>query len=88
MPETVNIHFAKTHLSRLIERAEQGEEITIARAGKPVVTLTPIRAATQRKLGTLRGRFHFPDEMFSPELDKEIEAEFVNGPLFPDESAD
>ncbi|NLT69206.1 MAG: type II toxin-antitoxin system prevent-host-death family antitoxin [Verrucomicrobiaceae bacterium] len=39
---TVNIHEAKTHLSRLIERAEQGEEIVIAKAGTPKVRLTPV----------------------------------------------
>lgn len=50
--ETVNIHQAKTHLSRLIERAERGEEIVIARAGKPVVKLVPIEATREpRKLG-------------------------------------
>ena len=87
MPESVNIHFAKTHLSRLIERVEQGEEITIARAGKVVVKLTPVHVPGPRKLGALRGQFHFPPEMFSPELDKEIEAEFLNGPLFPDETS-
>ncbi len=39
--QPVNIHEAKTHLSRLIERAEQGEEIVIARAGKPIAKLVP-----------------------------------------------
>ena len=86
MAETVNIHFAKTNLSRLIERVEQGEEITIARAGKVVVKLTPVHVPGPRKLGCLKGQFEFPPEIFSPELDKEIEADFVNGPLFPDEN--
>jgi antitoxin (DNA-binding transcriptional repressor) of toxin-antitoxin stability system len=40
MPEQVNIHEAKTHLSRLLERVEAGEELVIARAGKPVATLS------------------------------------------------
>ncbi len=44
MPSTVNIHAAKTHLSRLLERVEAGESITIARAGKPVADLVPHRA--------------------------------------------
>jgi prevent-host-death family protein len=43
MGTTVNIHEAKTHLSRLLRRVEAGEEITIARAGKPVAKLTPAR---------------------------------------------
>lgn len=43
MVTTVNIHEAKTHLSKLLARVERGEEIVIARAGKPVATLQPVR---------------------------------------------
>ena len=43
MGTTVNIHEAKTHLSRLLERVQNGEDITIAKAGKPIATLTAIR---------------------------------------------
>jgi len=51
----VNIHEAKTHLSRLIERVESGEEVVIARAGRPVARLVPLARRTQpRALGTLR----------------------------------
>ena len=51
MPETiVNIHAAKTHLSQLIARAEKGERITIARAGKPVAQLGPAPKAKRSKL--------------------------------------
>jgi len=57
MVETVNIHEAKTHLSRLVERAEAGEEVVIARAGRPVARLVPYRARTQaRTPGIWRGR--------------------------------
>jgi prevent-host-death family protein len=42
MGTTVNIHEAKTHLSKLLERVQNGEEITIAKAGKPIATLTAI----------------------------------------------
>lgn len=53
----VNIHEAKTHFSRLIERVQQGEEIVIARAGKPVARLAPVRhGKSARKPGTARGR--------------------------------
>ncbi len=53
----VNIHEAKTHLSRLLERVEAGEEIVIARAGKPVATLAPYREdTTPRTPGAWRGR--------------------------------
>lgn len=54
---TVNIHEAKTHLSRLIERVETGDEIVIARAGRPVARLVPYRARTSPRLpGQWRGR--------------------------------
>jgi prevent-host-death family protein len=52
--ETVNIHDAKTQLSRLIERVEAGEEIVIARAGRPVARLVPLRRATRPRM---RGRW-------------------------------
>jgi prevent-host-death family protein len=53
---TVNIHQAKTHLSRLVERVETGEEIVIARAGRPVARLVPYRARTRPRVpGAWRG---------------------------------
>jgi prevent-host-death family protein len=53
---TVNIHDAKTHLSRLIEQAAQGEPVIIAKAGKPLVKLTALEApARPRRLGFLKG---------------------------------
>lgn len=62
---TVNVHEAKTHLSRLIERALAGEEVVIARAGEPAVTLTPVPAndaRKQRPLGLLKGKIRIaPD---------------------------
>ncbi|WP_165074862.1 type II toxin-antitoxin system Phd/YefM family antitoxin [Paludisphaera rhizosphaerae] len=55
--DVTNIHEAKTHLSKLLERVEQGEEIVIARAGRPVAKLVPYEAAHERrKGGQLRGR--------------------------------
>ncbi len=55
--EQVNVHEAKTHLSRLLERVEAGESVIIARAGKPVAVLGPYRkAAGLRKLGTCKGQ--------------------------------
>jgi prevent-host-death family protein len=59
----VNIHQAKTELSKLIERAEAGEEIVIARAGKPAAKLVPLtRARGRRRLGLLDGKFRIPDD--------------------------
>jgi prevent-host-death family protein len=56
-PTTVNIHAAKTHLSRLVERAEQGEETIIARNGRPVARLVPYHAEGKpRQPGLLRGQ--------------------------------
>ncbi len=57
--EQVNIHHAKTHLSELLVRVEAGEEIIIARAGKPVARLMPLAedpAPAKRKLGDMRGQ--------------------------------
>jgi prevent-host-death family protein len=85
--ETVNIHYAKTHLSKLIERAELGEEITIARAGKPVVKLAPVRVAQSRKLGFLRDIFDIPPEIFGAQLDEQVAADFESGRIFPDEDS-
>jgi prevent-host-death family protein len=53
----VNIHAAKTHLSRLVERVEAGEEVVIARAGRPVARLVPFRGRTSPRVpGLWRGR--------------------------------
>ena len=57
MDKPVNIHEAKTHLSRLVERVEAGEEITLARAGRPVAKLVPYRVRREpRRPGIWRGQ--------------------------------
>lgn len=62
-PEQVNMHDAKTHLSRLVERVEAGEEIVISRAGKPVAKLVPIRGGrSPREPGIWRGRVVIHDD--------------------------
>jgi prevent-host-death family protein len=61
----VNIHDAKTHLSRLVAEAAEGEPFVIARAGKPLVKVTAITApglCGQRRLGFLEGAFTTPDD--------------------------
>lgn len=69
----VNIHEAKTNLSKLLERVALGEEIVIAKAGKPVAKLVAISNARPRfKLGSARGEFVVPDDFNDP-LPKEIE---------------
>ncbi len=60
---TVNIHDAKTHLSRLVEAAAKGEPFIIAKAGKPLVKVIPIDAPTApRRLGFMRGAVTVPDD--------------------------
>jgi prevent-host-death family protein len=63
--KTVNIHEAKTHLSKLIEEASKGESFVIAKAGKPVVRVTALGAPTGaqvRRLGFLAGQISAPDD--------------------------
>jgi prevent-host-death family protein len=69
----VNIHEAKTHLSRLLERVAMGEEVIIAKAGKPVAKLVPLEdRPKRRKLGSAKGEFTVPEDFNDP-LPKEIE---------------
>ena len=74
--ETVNVHEAKTHLSRLLDRAAKGETITIAKAGKPIAKLVPIEETpidTSRRFGFMRGQIKVPDD-FDTMGQAEIEA--------------
>ena len=73
--EEVNIHEAKTHLSRLLLRVAGGEEIVIARAGKPVAKLVPIEPKPQRVLGQDEGLFEVPED-FDASLPDEVLALF------------
>lgn len=61
---TVNMHEAKTHLSRLVDRVADGETIIIARSGRPVAQLTQLPKTTpgNQRLGFLRGAFRVPDD--------------------------
>ncbi len=73
--ETKNIHEAKTHLSRLVERAAGGEEIIIAKAGKPMAKLVPYQEDKKpRKPGSLRGKIWIADDF--DELPEDIAAAF------------
>jgi prevent-host-death family protein len=62
----VNVHEAKTHLSRLLLRVAGGEEIVIARAGKPVARLVPIEPKPQRVFGQDEGLFEVPEDFDAP----------------------
>jgi prevent-host-death family protein len=77
MDKPVNIHDAKTHLSRLIERVEAGEEITLARAGRPVARLVPYRRASEpRRPGLWKGKLTLADDWDAPEVNAAIAALF------------
>ena len=70
---TITIHKAKTQLSRLIEKACQGEEIVIARGKKPVVKLVPIEPAPQKRaLGLWKGLVSYTPDAFDPLTDQEM----------------
>jgi|SRR5665213_931939 len=95
----VNIHAAKTNLSKLIERAEAGEEVIIARAGRPVAKLSPLRevrttgmretasAPTPSWIGSMRGQIKLTPGWDEP--DEELIRLMEDGPIFPtDEPGD
>lgn len=73
---TVNIHEAKTHLSRLLARVSLGEEITIAKAGKPVARLVPVEEKPKQRVpGTAKGKIWIAPDFDAP-LPDEILDEF------------
>jgi prevent-host-death family protein len=72
---TVNIHAAKTQFSRLVDAAAAGEEIIIAKSGKPVARLGPLFAPKRkRKLGALAGRLRVPADFDVPLPDEVLDA--------------
>lgn len=74
MTVQVNIHEAKTHLSRLLERVAAGERVVISRAGTPIADLIP-HQATRVRFGGLTGRLEYDDAAFE-ELDPDIQRMF------------
>lgn len=79
---TINIHEAKTHLSRLVEEAAQGEPFVIAKAGKPKVQVIRIDALIKKKpkqrIGFMKGMYKAPDDIKGP-FAAEIERMFYGG---------
>lgn len=78
---TINIHAAKTHLSRLVEEVAAGEPFVIAKAGKPMAQVIPIgatRKKPRKRIGFMKGMYTLPDnfEEIDKQLDKEIEELF------------
>jgi prevent-host-death family protein len=80
----VNVHAAKTQFSKLLERVEAGEEIVIARGGKPVARLAPLRGARRavRKPGLLAGRVRIAADFDAP-LPDDVLASFTDQPIEP-----
>lgn len=73
--KTVNMHEAKTHLSRLVEAATRGEPFIIAKAGKPLVKVEMIGGDAPRRIGFLEGRYDIPED-FDLMAEDEIRAMF------------
>ncbi|HQT38642.1 MAG TPA: type II toxin-antitoxin system prevent-host-death family antitoxin [Acidocella sp.] len=75
---TVNIHEAKTHLSRLVEAAARGEVVVVAKAGKPMVKIVALEeapATKKRPIGFMEGQISVPDDIKTP-FAKDIEEMF------------
>jgi prevent-host-death family protein len=73
MTDVVNVSEAKTHLSRLLERVEAGEEVVLARAGRPVARLVPLQREP-RHLGALKGRITIGEDFDAPLPDELLDA--------------
>lgn len=83
--EQVNIYEAKTRLSQLVDKAAAGEEIVIARNGRPVARLVPMRRQPVKRVpGAWKGKVWMAPDF--DETDPEIIEAMENGPVFPDES--
>ncbi len=79
--QAVNIHEAKTHLSRLVEEAAQGKAFIIAKAGKPMVKVFPYTdedGASARRLGFMEGEIAVPDDF--DQMGSEVIAAMFDGP--------
>ena len=76
MTTIVNVHQAKTHLSRLLDEVAAGAEVVIAKAGRPVARLVPLEPVVRRKrFGLLKGRIDVPDDFDAP-LTPDVLADF------------
>lgn len=73
MTQSVGVHEAKTHLSRLLQDVAAGQEITITRRGEPVARLVPAAPAPKRVFGIDEGKFEVPDDFDDPLPDDLLE---------------
>ena len=83
---TLNLYEAKTQLSKLVDRAAAGEEIVIAKAGKPMVRLVPVERRRPRNFGFLKGKVWFSEDY--DRADAEIEQMFEESEIFPSDVDD
>ncbi|MCX7414453.1 MAG: type II toxin-antitoxin system Phd/YefM family antitoxin [Planctomycetia bacterium] len=80
MATVVNIHEAKTHLSKIVDQAAAGREVIIAKAGRRVAKLVPLESRPKpKKFGGLKGRIKVPDDFNAP-LDAGVVAAFEGRP--------
>ena len=70
----VNVHEAKTSLSRLLARVEAGEEVVIARRGEPVARLVRCKPRSKRQFGAMKGKIVIDDSFFDPLPEEELRA--------------
>ena len=76
MANIINIHEAKTHLSRIVDEVAAGSEVIIAKAGKPMARLMPLTGIPrEKKLGLLKGKIKVPDDFNAP-LSEDVIADF------------
>jgi len=76
MAEIINIHEAKTHLSRIVDEVAAGSEVIIAKAGKPMARLVPLTGARRpKKLGLMKGKIKVADDFNAP-LPEDVIADF------------
>jgi prevent-host-death family protein len=79
MSTIINIHDAKTHLSRIVEDVAAGAEVVIAKAGRPMARLVPLQTVVRKKsLGQLRGKLAVPADFNAP-LPPDVAASFEDG---------
>jgi prevent-host-death family protein len=71
---TVNVHEAKTHLSRLLAEVEAGQDVVIARNGKPVAKLVPYTPKGKRQFGSMAGLIELDESFFDPLPEEELAA--------------
>ena len=72
--DTFNIHYAKTHLSRLVDEAARGKPFIIAKAGKPLVVVAPVESKTApHRIGFMKGQIRVPDDFDTMMADEILE---------------